>query len=83
MRGCMFLYTIKPIDLCDLPALVIASEDNDLIRIPGLQCQQLTEGVVASVNKVSRYSVCVCVCVCVSYSHSLWYTYKCNGNPLP
>ena len=54
MRGCMFLHTIKPIDLCDLPALVIASEDNDLIRIPGLQCQQLTESVVASVNKVSR-----------------------------
>ena len=51
--GYTFLRTIKHIDLCDLPALVIASEDNDLIRIPGLQCQQLTEGV-ASVNKVSR-----------------------------
>ena len=53
MRGCMFLRTIKPIDLCDLSALVIASEESDLIRILGLQYQQLSEGVVASVNKVS------------------------------
>ena len=53
MRGYMFLCTIKPIDLCNLPALMIASEESDLIRIPGLQCQQLSEGVVASVNNVS------------------------------
>ena len=43
----------KTIDLCDLPALMIASEVSDLIRIPHLQCQQLSEGEVASVNKVS------------------------------
>ena len=71
----MFLYTIKPIDLCDLPALVIASEDNDLIRIPGLQCCSLCQQSLSVIS--------VCVCVCVSYSHSLWHTYKCNGNPLP
>ena len=53
MRVCMFLCTIKPIDLCDLPALMIASEESDPFRIPGLQCQQLSEGVVASVNNVS------------------------------
>ena len=52
MRGYMFLRTIKPIYLCDLPALMIASEVSDLIRIPHLQCQQLSEGEVASVNKV-------------------------------
>ena len=47
---------------------MIASEESDLIRIPGLQCQQLSEGlktVVASINKVSLQSVCVCVCMCV------------------
>ena len=75
MRGCMFLRTIKHIDLCDLPVLVIAYEDSDLIRIPGLQCQQLSEGVEASVNKVTVISVCVCVCVsvcvCVCVCHTL------------
>ena len=49
----MFLCTIKPIDLSDLPALMIASEESDLIRIPGLHYQQLSEGVIASVNNVS------------------------------
>lgn len=47
---------IEPIDLGDLPRLVVASQQGDAFRIPGFVAQQELEclyTVVASIHKVS------------------------------
>ena len=47
--------TIETIDLSDLSALMVSSQENHFIRVHGLQSKELSEGlqtVVASVHKV-------------------------------
>ena len=50
--------TIKSIDLCDLPALVVSSQQCDLVGVASFQCQQQSEGfqaIVTSVYKVTLH----------------------------
>ena len=47
--------TIETIDLSDLSALMVSSQENHFIRVHGLQSKELSKGlqtVVASVHKV-------------------------------
>ena len=48
--------TIESIDLCDLSALVVATEKCDLVRVLSFQGEELCkcfQAVVATVNKVT------------------------------
>ena len=48
--------TIKSIDLCNLPTLVVPPEQSDTIRILGLHTEQLgkcLQTIVASVHKIT------------------------------
>ena len=48
--------TIKAIDLCNLPTLVVPPEQSDTIRILGLHTEQLgkcLQTIVASVHKIT------------------------------
>jgi hypothetical protein len=52
--------TIETIDLSDLSALMVSSQENHFIRVHGLQSKELSKGlqtVVASVHKVPHKHV--------------------------
>ena len=53
-------FTIEAIDLCDLPALVVAPQQGDTVGVLGLQGQQLAEGLQAVVAAVHKVSLCAC-----------------------
>ena len=48
--------TVKAIDLRDLPALVVAAQEQDLVGVARLEAHEVRDGleaVVAAVNKVA------------------------------
>jgi len=60
---------IKPIDLCDLAGLVVATEDGDALRISNFQSHKESDGfngIVTSINiialsDVSRFNAGICL----------------------
>ena len=50
--------TIEAVDLCDLPALMVASQQGDTVGVLGLQGQQVGEGLQAVVASINEISLC-------------------------
>ena len=51
---------IKPIDLCDLAGLVVATEDGDALRISNFQSHKESDGfngIVTSINIITLFDV--------------------------